>query len=438
MRNSGQEAVGSSEVESRSLLREQNFRRVYIATAVSAVGVAVAGLAIPLVAIRSLDASDAEVGWVSACLTLPFFVIGLPAGAWVDRWDRRRVLVACQALRGLVMLAVPMLWWLDLLSVVSLLVVVALFGTLNVFHVVADQSFLPELVAGDRLVEANGHIEGMRQVIRLGGPALAGLLIAAVSAPGSMVATGLALALSSITFWRIRREAPRRGYRSGAPKTEGGLRDQIATGVKVVFSSRILRTVAASSCLSNLFNYAIYTSSMLFMARTLDLSAGVIGLFAAVSGVGGLVGARAARRISDRFGLVNGMVLCLGATAPFAVALPLCGANWTLAIGAVGGAVAGAGVVAFNVLQVSYIQGETPEYVLSRVAATMRFLTWGLMPLGAVLGGYAALAAGPRVALILMVVGSCLAIGPLLTLLVRRDQREKSSSFDLEKRGNQP
>jgi MFS family permease len=423
MRSSRPGVASSSEFESRSLLRDGNFRRVYVATAVSAVGVAVAGLAIPLMAIRSLHASDSEVGWVSACLTLPFFVIGLPAGAWVDRWDRRRVLVSCQALRGLVMLAVPSLWWLGLLSLVHLFMVVAVFGALNVFHVVADQSFLPELVAGDRLVEANGHIEGMRQVIRLGGPALAGLLIAAVSAPGSLVATGLALALSSITFWRIRRGAPpRRRPPAGAPETEGGLRKQIATGVKVVVGSRILRTVAASSNLSNLFNYAGYTASMLFMARTLDLSAGVIGLYAAISGVGGLVGARVARRISDRFGMVSGMVLCLGTTAPFAIALPLCGASWTLAIGSAGSAVAGAGAVAFNVLQVSYIQRETPEHLLSRVAATMRFLTWGLMPLGAVLGGYLASGAGPRVALVLMVVGSCVAVGPLLALLVRRDE----------------
>lgn len=413
----------SSELVSRSLLRDNNFRRVYVATAVSAMGVAVAGLAIPLVAIRSLHASDSEVGWVSACLTLPFFVIGLPAGAWVDRWDRRQVLVACQALRGLVMLVISLLWWLNLLSLVHLFAIVAVFGALNVFHVVADQSFLPELVAGHRLVEANGHIEGMRQVIRLGGPALAGLLIAYTSAPGSLVVTGLALAFSSITFWRVRRTAQRERRPPEIAETEGRLLAEIATGVKVVIDSRILRTVATSSSLSNLFNYAAYTASMLFMARTLTLSAGVIGVYAAISGLGGLVGARVARRISDRFGAVTGMVLSLGMTAPFAIALPLCGANWTLAFGTAGSAVAGGGVVVFNVLQVSYIQRETPEQMLSRVAGTMRFLTWGLMPLGAVLGGYVASAAGPRVALVFMVVGSCVAVGPLLALLARRGKR---------------
>ncbi|KOV31893.1 hypothetical protein ADK60_14435 [Streptomyces sp. XY431] len=393
----------------RGIFEDRGFRELFAATTVSAASVGVARIAVPLVAVLALDAGEFEVGLVSAFLTLPFLLVGLPAGVWVDRLPRRRILVLCQLARAVILLSVPLSWWLDLLSIRQLYATVLLFGACNVFYDVAYQSFLPGLVGRDRVLEGNAKLTGVQQVFAVGGPSLGGQAVALLTAPVSFVVTGAGLLVSAVCLARIPADEER-----PVRRPESRMLKEIGAGLRLVRRSPRLLAVAGSSAWLNLTWYAAYTVMMVFLARTLDLSPALIGLFLSVSGAGGLLGSLLARRISERVGPGPAMwlVLCLG--SPFALVLPLVGSGWTLWLAACADGVTAFMIVVHNINQVSCTQALTPDAYLGRVNATMRFLTWSFMPLGSLLGGAAAGWLGTRRGLFVCAAAGCLAFLPIL------------------------
>ncbi|WP_235030005.1 MFS transporter [Nonomuraea solani] len=386
-----------------SLLRERDFRGLFLADSASQVGTQLLHLALPLVAVTALRASAVQVGLLTACQTLAFVVIGLPAGAIVDRLSKRLVMVVADWARALALVSVPVAWWLGVLTIYQLYAVALVLGVFTVFFDAAYQSYLPHLVGRERLVEGNSMMEGLRTVAHLGGPSVGGYLVQFLTAPFALVVTVAGYVWSALCLATIRKREPRR-ERAGSH-----LGKEIAEGVRFVFGHRLLRRIAGCAGTANLFGTMAQPAILLLLARDLGLPAGTIGLLLAVGGVGGVVGALVNRRVAARFGQGPTIWLAIGLPAPLMFVVPWVQADWRLALFALFEFCFGAGAVIFNVTQLSFRQAVTPEPLLGRMNATIRFLVWGTMPLGGLLGGVLGEVMGVRNALLVAAAGSCLA-----------------------------
>jgi MFS family permease len=367
------------------------------------------------VAVETLTVDEFEVGVLAALTTAAFLLVGLPAGAWVDRVRRRGVLIAGDIGRAVLLATVPVAWWTGMLTLWQLYAVAFLHGILTVFFDVAYQSYLPHLVGRGNLVEGNSRLESVRALSHVGGPGAAGSLIQVVTAPVALLADAAALALSAVFVIRIaKREArPRR------PDTH--LMRDIAEGLRFVLGHRLLRSIAACTGTANLCSAATGAMLIFFLRRDLGLDAGVIGLILSVAGIGGVVGALVARRFAAWVGQGPAIWLSAGCTAPFALLFPLAEPGWRIWLAAAGGAVVAVGVVVYNVTQVSFRQAVTPDHLLGRMNATMRFLVWGTQPIGAIVGGALGSSLGARTTLVIGAVGGSLAflavlLSPLRTM----------------------
>jgi MFS family permease len=376
------------------LLGDHDFRQLYLADTISQLGTQVSLLALPLVAVLALKASNFAVGVLGACESLAFLLIGLPAGAWVDRLRRRQVLIAGDLGRAVLLGSVPLAWWAGALTMPQLYLVALLAGVCTVFFDVSYQSYLPHLVGRDRLVEGNARLESVRAVTQIGGPTVAGLVIQWLTAPFGVAVDavsflGSALFVSGI---RKREDKPVR-----AP--EARLGREIAEGLRFVLRNRMLRSIAICTGSANLSSGITGVMWIVLLARVLHLAPGLIGVVTSVSAVGGLVGAFTATRVARWLGQGPTIWISVAATSPFALLMPLAQRGWVLWVCALGLSAWYWGVVVYNVTQVSFRQGLCPERLLGRMNATMRFLVWGTLPVGSFLGGVLGQTLGVRPAL---------------------------------------
>jgi MFS family permease len=400
------------------LLRDHDYRQLFASTTVSQFGAGITQLAVPLVAIVALAAGPFEVGVLAALTFIPFLLVGLPAGAWVDRMRRRTVLIVGDLARAALLATVPAAWWAGVLTIWQLYAVVLLFGVFTVFFDVAYQSYLPHLVGRGGLVEGNAKLESVRALAQLGGPAVAGQLIRLLTAPVALLVDAVAMAASALFVVSIRKreEKPVR-------RPDAHLLREIGEGLRFVLGHRLLRAIAACTGTYNLLFAAYGTMLILFLQRDVGLDAGIIGLVFTISGAGGLLGAFAARRVAGWVGQGPAIWLSAALTTPFALLMPLLGApGWRLWVAAAAGAVVSIGVVVYNVTQVSFRQGLTPDHLLGRMNATMRFLVWGTMPLGGLLGGVLGELFGVRTALLIAAAAACLAFLPVFLSPLRTMQ----------------
>lgn len=393
----------------RPVLREHDFRNLFYSTALSRFGQEVSGLALPLVAVLSLNAGELEVGLLAAMSSLAFLLVGLPAGVWVDRLRYRHVLALSDVVRAVVLLTIPLAWWLGALSIWQLYAVALVTGIFSVFFDVAYQSCLPHLIGRSRLVEGNASLETVRSVAQLGGPAVAGQLIAWLTAPVALALDALAMGLSALFVFRIRKAQAK-------PEREPGsqLFADIAEGLRFVLANSLLRAIAASSGLFNLAFSAYMAMLIFFLPREVGLGSGQMGVVFSVLGIGGLLGALAAKRVTAWLGEGPAIWICVAVTAPFALLWPAAVAGWSVWLAAAGLGIASFGVVIYNIAQVSFRQRVTPDRLLGRMNATMRFLVWGTQPVGAVLGGTLGQFYGARAALWIAGALACLAFFPVL------------------------
>jgi MFS family permease len=408
------------------LLREHDFRQLFVADTISQVGSQVSMLALPLVAVLALHATPLEVGVLAACETAAFLLIGLPAGAWVDRMRRRNVLIAGDLGRAVVLGSVPVAWWLGMLTMPQLYLVALLTGVLTVFFDVAYQSYLPHLVGRANLVEGNAKLEAVRGVNQIAGPTAAGLVIQWLTAPVAVAVDAVSFAGSALFVALIRKREPR-----PARNPDAHLGREIAEGLRFVLGNRLLRSIAMCTGTANLFSSVSGAMLIVLFARDLRLSAGTIGLVFSFGAVGGLLGALTATRIAARIGQGPAIWLPIALTGPFGLLMPLAQRGWLLWLAAFGFLMYWFGAVVYNVGQVSYRQGLTPERLLGRMNATMRFLVWGTMPLGGLIGGALGEAIGVRPTLWVAGIGGSFAFLPVL-LSPLRTARELPTGHEEE------
>jgi MFS family permease len=411
-----------------SLWHHRDFLRLWAGDSVSQIGTMVSLIAMPLLAIKVLDAAPFEVGLLTTFETLAFLLVGLPAGAWVDRLRRRNVLIAGDVGRALLLGSLPLAWYLDVLTLTQLYAVALLTGVLTVFFDVAYQSYLPSLVGRDHLVEGNAKLEASRAVSQIAGPSVGGGLVQWLTAPYAVLVDAASYLWSAIWIGAIstREERPER-----APDRH--LVREIREGLSFVLRHRLLRAIAATTGSSNLFSTILNTAFIIVLAdqAQLDLSGGTIGLVFTVGSIGGLFGAIAAERVARRFGQGPTIWLSILVGAPFTLITPLVQRDWTLWAVAACWAVVGFSVVVYNITQVSFRQGLCPERLLGRMNATIRFLVWGTMPLGGLLGGVLGSTIGVRPTMWVGAIGMALAFLPAF-LSPLRTMRELPTSYDPE------
>ena len=389
------------------LLAEHDFRQLFIADSGSQLGMQVGMLALPLVAAVTLHATAFEMGVVSAADTLPFLLASLPAGALVDRVRRRPVMIVCDLARAATLISIPVAWWLGTLAIWQVVVVAFVLGMFSALFDVAYQSVLPHLVTPDKLVEGNAKLQAVAAVSQIGGPAAAGFVIRALTAPVAVGVNAITYVSSAMFLSRIRTRESRPEVNA-----DSHFGRDIVEGLRFVARNPLLRAIAAEAGSANFFSAMSSAMLIYLLAHTLGVSAGVIGALLSIASVGGLIGAVCATALARWVGEGRILWLSLAVTSPFMAGVPLMRNDYTLWLAAAAFTVAVAGGVAFNVTSVSFRQRLAPPRLLGRVNATMRFLVIGAMPLGGLLGGAFGTWFGVRPTLWIAAVGSMLAFLP--------------------------
>jgi MFS family permease len=380
-----------------------DFRRLWIGETVSQFGSAVSNLALPLVAILVLHASTFEVALIATFESLAFLLVGLPAGAWVDRMRYRWVLITNDVIRFAALGSIPLAQLLGVLSIGQMYVVALVVSVSTVFFDVAYQSYLPELVDRDALVEGNAKLQASESVAQVAAPAIGGVLIQVLTAPYAVLVDALSFIWSASWVASIRARVPK-----PERKPDRSLVREIGEGLKFVLGNRMLRAIAICTGTGNFFTSLGFAVFYVLLARDLDLSPGVIGLISSLPAVGGLVGSLVATRIAKRFG--QGPTIWISALI-FGVPMfvfPFLHRDWTLGLMAVAQVVFWAAGVIYNITQVSFRQGLCPPGLLGRMNATIRFMVWGTMPLGALAGGLLGSTIGVRDTMLVGAIGGML------------------------------
>ncbi len=367
---------------SRSLWRHRDFMLLWGGQTVSEMGSAVTLLALPLTAVVVLRASTFQVGLLTSASTLAFALIALPAGAIVDRRAKRRLMISCDAARMLIIGSVPLAAAFGVLTMGQLYAVAITAGVGTVFFDVSYQSYLPVLVGTQDLVDGNGKLGSTQSFAQVAGPGLGGALVGLVGAARAMGADAISYAVSVASLLAIRgREEP------PPPAPRQTLRAEVLEGLKFVFKDRILRNIAACTGTANLFGAMAAALEIIFLVRVLHVRPADTGLLIAVGSLGGIAGGVLSGRLSRRIGSARVIWFSMLVLGLPQLIVPLAEPGWRVALFPVGFAAFSFSAVVYNVAQVSYRQAICPPRLLGRMNAAVRWVVWGTLPLGGVLGG---------------------------------------------------
>jgi MFS family permease len=371
---------------SDSIFRVSAFRWLWAGQSVSVLGSQISGLALPVLAVTLLGATELQMGFLSAAENAAFLVVGLPAGAWVDRWMKRRVMILADLVRLVAIGIIPLLYFTGQLEVWHLFVTGAIIGVATVFFDVAYQSFIPILMPKDKIQSANAALETTVQVSFIGGPAAVGILLTLVKAPALMVIDSASFLFSAIAlrFARVTETV--------APKDDRRpLRTEIAEGLRFVISQPVIRMIAITTAGTNFFGAMIWALSPLLFLRDLHMSPAVFGLMFSVGSMGGLLGGLAAPKLAKLLGegpLITASAVTSSAAlllVPFAATQPIGVVPYIITTAEF---VFSFAVLTYNITQVSARQRICPPHLLGRMNASIRAFIWGVMPLGSLLGGF--------------------------------------------------
>ncbi|KWT62519.1 MFS transporter [Streptomyces albus subsp. albus] len=399
------------------LRRHRDFRLLWCGETAGKFGASVTGVAMPLIAVSTLHAGPFEVGLLSAAAWLPWLVIGLPVGAWVDRLRRRPVMLASAAVSCVLFAAVPVAAWCGLLGTGLLLAVALLTGTATVFFQTAYTAYLPSILAPDDQAEGNAKLHGSASAAQLAGLGSGGLIAQAAGAVNGMFANAATFLVSLLCLTGIRHREPRPGRVERRP---GGLAGEVGEGLRLIAGDPWLRTLTLFGAASNLALMGYQSIQVVFLVREVGLPPGVVGALAAATGAGGVAGAFVARRVAARVGTTRATLLFEFGLALFAPLIPMATDGAGVLFFLAGGCCVAAGVVAGNVLKAGFQQRYCPPRLLGRVTAGSAFLGYGTIPLGSLLGGALGSALGLRAALWITTAGIPLAAVILLCSPLRR------------------
>ena len=394
-----------------SLWRDRSFMTFWSGQAFAQFGGQITELALPVLAVLLLNATEFEVGVLNAAGVAAFLVVGLPAGAWIDRMRKRHVMIAADAVRAVALATLPLLWFLGLLQIWHLVVVALVMGVATVFFDVSYQSIVPSLVRAERIPDANGKLESIAQLAGIAGPAAGGWLVAAITAPFAILATvaTYVISLIALLLTRDREVVPERHEHEPLGRS-------IAEGLRWVFGNRYLRRIVPTTAVSNFFGTIMYTLLPILLFRELGFTPELVGLVFGLSALGGFLGAVSTpwivRWIGEARAIPVGSLAftLIGFAIPAAAAVP----DVAFPLLVVQGFLMSFSVLLYNITQVSFRQRITPTRLLGRMNASIRFCVWGVMPIAALLAGALGTWIGTVPTMWIGAIGSLLSILPVV------------------------
>jgi MFS family permease len=385
------------------------FWRWWSAGTTSAVGSAVSTVALPLTALTVLDATAFEMGLIAAASYVAWIVIGLPSGVLVQRLPLRGVQVGADLARAVAVASVPLAWWWGHLTIAQLIAVALVVSFANVIFDVANSTFLPTIVGKQQLEARNSLTSATHACTQLGGPPLGGLFVQALGAVPTMLVDAVSYIISALLL----RSLPARSAQ--APDRWPPVRAMISQGWRFVTRHPVMGPGMWTATAVNFVCGAQLVLYPLYLVRELHAPAGLVGLLLAAEGVGSLVGAALSTRITARLGSARALIVAGFVTVAGALLIPW-GTSWpAYAAFVIGNIVFAGGVVVLSVTTRTYRQIASPPELLSRVMATVRFVSWGAIPFGGLIAGALAGVLGGRTTL--LVFAGVTVCAPLALLL---------------------
>ncbi|MGI8881482.1 MAG: MFS transporter [Jatrophihabitans sp.] len=388
---------------------DRDFRRLWAAVGTSSFGSALSAVALPLIALFSVHASAVELGALIGVEQVAWLAFGLLAGVWVDRWPRKRVMVLADIGRAVLVGLLPVAAWTGVLQLWMLFAAGLLIGVCNVFDGVAHTAVLPQLVDSSDLIDANSRINVTDTASSLSGSAVVGPIVAFLGAPIALAIDAMTFAASATLVSPI--DVP---PVESPPRTN--FRHELIDGIRIVVRDSLFRTLTLGSAAFNACTAAQYVLGFLFL-RELGVPKAWYGVLLAAGGVGGLLGSALLPRLTRRHGDASLWRVALVAGPTVGLLVPLAQPGIGIVPFAVGTFGLGAAVAMTSVIGFSARQALCPPEILGRVAATTRVLTWGVIPIAAVAGGWLASGVGVRNAL--WIVAACFFAEPLIIRCTR-------------------
>ncbi len=435
-------------VQKETLWRNSNFLKLWTSETISQFGSQFTGLALPLTAIIILSADSVQVGILNFAGSVPWLIFGLLAGVWIDRHRKQRIMVTSNILRGSILVLIPIAAVLGVITKLGIPFLYAIsfaVGFLQVFFDITYQSYLPSLVRRDQLVEGNRNLQASASTAQVAGPTIAGIIISIITAPIAIAIDAASFFASALALGRIEHDEVI-DREIAKPSVLADIRE----GLHVVFGDRRLRMIAGCTGTSNFFSTGLGTLFLLYLIQPSPAGLGVskalagvtAGIIFSVASVGALVGVAISNRAAKSIGVgpaIIGSILIGGLGAiPYYLSgsltvsplftLPLFilggfGVNWSMLSIMAGQFVSFIATVVYNVNQVSLRQAIVPLRLQGRMNATMRFLVWGTIPLGAITGGLLGEFLGLRTAIGIAILGGSLAFLWVLLSPVRSLKR---------------
>jgi MFS family permease len=390
------------------LRRQPEFLKLWAAQSISQLGDQITLLALPLVAVLTLDASAAEMGLLTAAELMPHLLFSLFAGVWIERSQRRRhLMILADVARALLLGSVPLAAAFDLLSFPQLLAVAFAVGTFAVMFDISWMTLLITVVPRRDVVEANSKFSLTRALSFVAGPSLAGFLVQLLTAPVTLLLDAFSFVGSALFLGRIRVQEP--------PVEEDGREStlrSLRSGLDFVLGDPLIRAELGCVATINLFNFVFWAIFVLFATKELGVSPGVLGLALGAGAVGGIVGALVAVRLERLIGI--GRAFTVGAVLfPLPLVLVPLASGPDLVIAAMLATaefLSSVGVMILDVNAGSMNILRTPHRIRSRVAGSFRFVNYGIRPIGALLGGALGTALGLHTAIWIGALGALLGV----------------------------
>lgn len=385
----------------KTLWGHVDFMRLWGGQTVALFGEQVTLLALPLTAIQLLNASASQVGLLNALSYLPVIFVTLLAGVLADRLRRRRLLIAANVGRIVILALVPIFAWAGHLSIGLLFVVAFGTGLFTAQFDVAYQAYLPTLIDKRFLVEGNSKLQASQSFAQTAGQGLSGVLVQVFTAPTAILFNSVGYLVSVVSLLSIQttekvRITPRRRIRA-----------EIVEGLRVTLGYPVLRVLVAQSAWFNLLCDVVVVVVPIYGIRVLHLGPARLGLVIAAGSIGAFGGAVLARAIGRRLGISRAMATGMLLACVAWIGLPTAtGPTWAIVAELFASYVVnGFGITLFNVHSVALRQSLVPIELIGRVSASYRFVSFAAIPIGGFLGGVLAGWLGSRNALTIAVIG---------------------------------
>ena len=384
------------------LTRNRDFGLLWFGEGVSVLGNATTSVLLPLLAVVGFDAGPGWMGLLTAAAWAPWLVVGLPAGAWVDRLPARRVMVASDVVAALTLASVPVAWALDVLTLPHLAAAAFANGVCTVFFRAAYPSLVRQVAPSEQQESAFARLFGTESAMQVAGPGLGGLLAQLLSAAWGLAADALSFLVSAACLLRLRLDRPDTEPAGDGPDDGASLWTRIREGIDYIRHDRILRFFTLMGGASNFGLTGYGALLVLFLVRDVHLGQGAVGVVMAVGALGGVVGAAVATATSRRLGSARTLMVLQLLAGPPALLVPLGAPGPRLGAMVLGMLLVGIGVVAGNIVRGAWRNRYVPADMVARQVTTAQVVNLGTMPVAGLVAGWLGSALGLRETIALM------------------------------------